>query len=127
MHTDEPTLIDVSHAVEHGMMTYRGLPAPVICDYLSREASAAHYAEGTTFQIGKIDMVANTGTYVDAPFHRYTDGKDLSALALTSLAHLDGLVVHAPPGQRALGRELFGTHELAGKAVLIHTRVLPFE
>lgn len=121
MHTDKPTLIDVSHVVEHGMMTYRSLPAPIICDYLSREASQAHYAEGTTFQIGQIDMVANTGTYIDAPFHRYADGKDLAALALASLAHLDGLVVHAPPNRRTLGRELFGDHDLSGKAVLIHT------
>jgi kynurenine formamidase len=121
MHTDKPTLIDVSHVVEHGMMTYRGLPAPIICDYLSREASKAHYAEGTTFQVGQIDMVANTGTYVDAPFHRYADGTDLAALALASLAHLDGLVVHAPPDRRALGLEIFSAHDLSGKAVLIHT------
>lgn len=113
--------IDVSHIVEHGMVTYKGLPAPLICDYLSREASKRHYAEGTTFHIGKLEMVANTGTYVDAPFHRYADGKDLAELPLTSLAHLPGLVVHAPPNLHALGPGLFGAHELAGKAVLIHT------
>ena len=113
--------IDVSHVVEHGMITYKGLPAPIICDYLSREASKVHYAEGTTFQIGKIELVANTGTYVDAPFHRYADGKDLAELTLSSLAHLDGRVFRSNPNVRAIGRELFGNHDLTGKAVLIHT------
>src|SRR6059058_2576794 len=83
--------IDLSHTVEHGMITYKGLPAPLICDYLSREESRKHYSEGTQFQIGKIEMVANTGTYLDSPFHRFKDGKDLSELELTSLAHLDGV------------------------------------
>ena len=71
-------LIDLSHTVEHGMITYKGLPAPIVCDFMSREASRAHYAAGTEFHIGRIDMVANTGTYLDAPFHRYADGIDLA-------------------------------------------------
>jgi arylformamidase len=70
------------------MVTYKGLPAPIICDYLSREASKASYAEGTTFHIGKIEMVANTGTYIDTPFHRYADRKDLAEVPLASLARL---------------------------------------
>src|SRR5213080_4700484 len=86
-------LIDLSHTVEHGLITYKGLPAPIICDYLNREQSREHYAPGTEFQIGKIEMVANTGTYLDSPFHRYEDGKDLSELELASLADLDGVVV----------------------------------
>jgi arylformamidase len=73
-------LIDLSHAVENGMITYRGLPAPLVCDFLSREQSRSLYAPGTEFQIGKIEMVANTGTYLDSPFHRYAHGKDLSQL-----------------------------------------------
>src|SRR5262245_45016720 len=77
LHMDKRSqrLVDVSHVVEHGMITYKGLPAPFICDYLSREASKEHYSEGVTFQIGKLEMVANTGTYLDSPFHRYADGK----------------------------------------------------
>src|SRR5450432_4719526 len=99
-------LIDVSHTVESGMSTYKGLPAPTICDFLSREASRRLYSAGTEFQIGRIDMVANTGTYVDSPFHRYADGKDLSELPLESLANLEGVVVrHAG---RAIGRSAFG-------------------
>ena len=82
-------LIDVSHTLEHGMITYKGLPAPLICDYLSREASRRQYAPGTEFHIGKIEMVANTGTYVDSPFHRFPDGTDLAGLPLESLANLD--------------------------------------
>lgn len=118
---EKHVLIDVSHVVEHGMITYKGLPPPIISDYLSRDASKEHYDEGTTFQIGKIDIVANTGTYVDAPFHRYANGKDLAALPLTSLAHLDGLVFHADSDARVIGRALFGDRELKGRAVLIHT------
>src|ERR1700693_1042511 len=95
--------IDLSHTIEHGMITYKGLPAPVICDFLSREASRAIYAPGTEFHIGRIDMVANTGTYVDSPFHRYASGKDLAQLPLESLARLDAVVVEAASG-RAIAR-----------------------
>src|SRR5262245_22289453 len=113
--------IDLSHAVEDGMITYKGLPAPVICDYLSREASRALYAPGTEFHIGKIEMVANTGTYLDSPFHRFADGKDLSQLPLSSLADLDGVVIRLPAGERALTVEHLRPHDLRGQAVLIHT------
>jgi arylformamidase len=114
--------VDVSHTVEHGLVTYRGLPAPVICDYLSREDSRKHYAAGTEFQIGKIEMVANTGTYLDSPFHRYERGRDLSRLELASLADLDGVVVDAAGATgRALGRAAFGDTDVKGKAVLVRT------
>jgi arylformamidase len=112
-------LIDLSHTVEHGMVTYKGLPAPIVCDFLAREASKKKYSETTTFQIGKIEMVANTGTYVDAPFHRYEHGKDLSELPLESLVDLEGLVFHTKV--RSNGPELFGKADVAGKAVLVHT------
>jgi arylformamidase len=115
------SLVDLSHDVEHGMITYKGLPAPLICDFLSREESRSHYSGGTTFQIGKIEMVANTGTYVDAPFHRYEDGKDLAALPLSSLANLEGIVIGVPPGTTAVGPEVLHGHDLGGKAVLIRT------
>jgi kynurenine formamidase len=114
-------LIDLSHEVEHGMITYKGLPAPIICDFLSREASKAIYAPGTSFHIGKIEMVANTGTYVDAPFHRHAHGMDLSELPLESLADLEGSVFHAAHGVRAIGPELFADADVSGKAVLVHT------
>jgi arylformamidase len=115
------TLIDLSHTVEHGMITYKGLPAPIICDFLSREASEKHYADGTTFHIGKIEMVANTGTYIDSPFHRYANGKDLSELALESIADLECLVFRADSGERAIGPGLFSRTDVSGKAVLVHT------
>jgi kynurenine formamidase len=115
-------LIDLSHDVEHGMITYKGLPAPIVCDFLSREDSRRIYAPGTEFQIGKIEMVANTGTYLDAPFHRYADGKDLSQLPLESVADLDAIVVRAPSGSgRAIGPEAFRGRALDRKAVLVHT------
>src|SRR5207253_904264 len=97
------------------------LPAPVVCDFLSRQASRSLYADGTTFQIARIEMVANTGTYVDAPFHRFEDGADLAALELNCLADLDALVVDATGRGRSLGRELFDGLDLNGKAVLIRT------
>jgi kynurenine formamidase len=115
-------LIDLSHTIEHGLITYKGLPAPVICDFLSREQSRQHYAPGTEFQIGKIEMVANTGTYLDSPFHRYENGKDLSQLPLTSLADLDGIVIRAKGKDgRAVGTEAFADFDVKGKAVLIQT------
>lgn len=114
-------LVDLSHLVEHGTVTYPGLPGPVICDFLSREGSRARYAPGVEFQIGKIEMVANTGTYVDAPFHRYADGSDIARLPLESLAGLDGIVVRAAPSERAIGAEAFAARDLRGKAVLVHT------
>lgn len=114
-------LIDLSHEVEHGMITYKGLPAPVICDFLSREASRTNYAEGTEFQIGRIDLVANTGTYVDSPFHRFPDGIDLSELPLESLADLQGVLVHTQEFGRAIPASAFENLDAAGKAVLIHT------
>jgi len=115
-------LLDVSHAVESGMLTYQGLPAPHVCDYLSREASRKLYAAGTEFQIGRIEMVANTGTYVDSPFHRYANGKDLSELPLESLANLDCLVARIETtGNRAIDDLPFAASDISGKAVLIHT------
>lgn len=114
-------LIDVSHTVEHGMVTYKGLPAPIICDYLSREASRRRYAAGTEFQIGKIEMVANTGTYLDSPFHRYADGKDLSQLPLSSLANLECLVARVARRDRAVAKLPLSEKEVRGRAVLVDT------
>ena len=116
------TLIDLSHVVEGGMTTYKGLPAPDICDYLSRVNSRGIYAEGTEFQIGRIDMVGNTGTYVDAPFHRFPEGADLSELRLEQLANLDGILISVPYQQgREIDRDPFESVEVGGKAVLVHT------
>jgi kynurenine formamidase len=115
-------LIDLSHTIEDGMITYKGLPAPIICDYLSREASRAIYAEGTEFYIAKIEMVANTGTYLDSPFHRFAHGTDLAGLELATLANLDAVVVHvAGMAGRAIERTMLGAVEAGGKAVLVHT------
>jgi arylformamidase len=111
--------IDLSHVIEHGMVTYGDLPGPHICDYWTRAGSAAHYDDGSTFQIGRIDMVANTGTYLDAPFHRYADGDDLAALDLARLASLPGLKVKA--AAQAVGAYAFDGLDVAGKAVLVET------
>ena len=103
------------------MITYRGLPAPIICDFLSREDSRQHYSAGTEFHIGKIELVANTGTYVDSPFHRFADGIDLSELPLQSLADLEGVVIRAQELGRAITAKAFNGFEIKGKAVLVHT------
>ena len=114
-------LIDLSHTVEHGLVTYKGLPAPILCDYLSREDSRSHYSGGTEFHIGKIEFVANTGTYVDSPFHRYANGIDLSELPLESLVDLEGVVVRAQNLGRAISAQAFKGVDVKGKAVLVHT------
>ena len=113
------TLIDLSHLIEAGMVTYKGLPGPHICDFWTREQSAALYDDGSTFQIGRIDMVANTGTYLDAPFHRYEDGADLAALDLAQLASLPGVVVRSD--ELAIDAAAFEELDVAGKAVLVQT------
>ena len=116
------SLVDLSHSVSHGMVTYKGLPAPIICDYLSREQSRSIYEPGTEFQIGKIEMVTNTGTYIDCPFHRYPDGKDTAAVALAELADLPGIVIRADyRATPAIDVACFRDHELRGRAVLVHT------
>ena len=118
--------IDLSHTVEHGMITYKGLPGPVISDHLSREASRSVYEAGTEFHIGRIEMVANTGTYLDSPFHRYPEGKDLSQLELSSLANLEGILVKcltatSDPGKRGIAPAALDGCDLKGKAILFHT------
>lgn len=106
-------LVDLSHTIEHGMITYKGLPAPVISDHMTREASRALYATGTEFHIGKIKMVANTGTYLDSPFHRYEEGTDLAGLPLESLAYLEGIVVrHLGDAEHELERVRFPNMEI---------------
>lgn len=115
-------LVDLSHVIEHGMVSFKGLPGPVICDFWSREASAANYDDGSTFQIGRIDMVANTGTYIDAPFHRHAHGHDLAELDLAQLSGLDALVVRQPFTEGlAVDASAFAGLDVAGKAVLVHT------
>jgi len=113
--------IDLSHIIEEGMITYTGLPGPKISDHLSRKDAVSHYSEGTTFQIGKIEMVANTGTYIDAPFHRYSEGIDLSGLKMASIANLDGIVFRTAQGKRSIDKDVFENDNVEGKAVLIHT------
>ena len=113
-------IVDLSHTIEHGMTTYPGLPGPLICDFLSREQSRERYAPGYEFQIGSIEMVGNTGTYLDTPFHRFVDGEDLAAVGVHRVAELDGLAIHVP-GATALDVAAFAAFDVAGKAVLVHT------
>lgn len=115
-------LIDLSHVITEGMVTYKGLPGPHICDFISREQSAANYDDGSTFQIGRIDMIANTGTYVDVPSHRFADGKDLSEVGVEAFANLDALVVRQPfEAGLCVDASAFEGLEVRGKAVLIAT------
>ncbi|MGI8706391.1 MAG: cyclase family protein [Sphingomicrobium sp.] len=115
-------IVDLSHVIEDGMTTYKGLPGPHICDFWTREDSAGNYDDGSSFQIGRIDMVANTGTYVDSPFHRYADGKDLAELSLGSLVDLPGIVIRRPY-EVGLATDVtdFERFVVRGKAVLVHT------
>jgi arylformamidase len=119
---DSPDHIDLSHTIYDGLITYKGLPAPIICDFLSREDSRERYALGTEFQIAKIEMVANTGTYVDCPSHRYADGRDLSEMDVEMFADLEGIVIRADHRKGiAVDAAFFKEKALSGKAVLVHT------
>jgi kynurenine formamidase len=120
--TENELLIDLSHTIEHGLITYKGLPAPIICDYLSREDSKKIYAEGTQFQIGKIEMVTNTGTYLDCPFHRFENGKDLSEIGLECVTDLDAILFRIPFSDTlAITEEHLKNRDIRNRAVLIHT------
>ncbi|MFN2189999.1 MAG: cyclase family protein [Candidatus Promineifilaceae bacterium] len=115
-------LIDLSHVVEDGLVTYPGLPAPVITDFLSREDSRKLYSPGTEFHLGKIEMAANTGTYIDSPFHRFAGGADLVGISLEKLVNLPGIVVSVDESNgRAVDIKGLNPKTLGGKAVLIHT------
>lgn len=119
---EKDLLIDLSHTIEQGLVTYKGLPAPIICDYLSREDSKQFYADGTEFQISKIEMVANTGTYIDCPFHRFESGKDLAAVGLEYFTNLDAVVISIPFSQTlAITEKYLKNREIRNRAVLIHT------
>lgn len=115
-------VVELSHVVTDGTITYPGLPAARICDYLSREASRERYEPGTEFHIASIEMVSNTGTYVDCPFHRHADGKDLAGMPAAAFFDLDALVVDADHREsRAIDADRFRGHELRGRAVLVRT------
>lgn len=122
MKQQQPRYIDLSHTIEDGTVTYKGFPAPVICDFRSRVDSAKYYEPGTEFQIGRIDMIANTGTYLDTPFHRYSDGHDLSGIELDQVIDLEGAIVRVPHRERlAITSDDFAGLDVAGKAVLVDT------
>lgn len=113
--------VDLSHVIEGGMITYKGLPAPLICDHLSRLKSREIYEPGTEFQIGKIELVGNTGTYIDTPFHRYETGYDLAGLLLSQVSDVPGIVVPVDGTAGPIGAEVFAGYDVAGKAVLVRT------
>ncbi|SCF36502.1 Kynurenine formamidase [Micromonospora viridifaciens] len=114
-------LVELSHVITDGMTTLPGWPAPRITDWLTREASQANYAPGIEFHVARIDMIANTGTYLDTPAHRWVDGADLTGTPLGRLADLPGIVVRVPAGTRAVDRLMLAPYDVAGRAVLLHT------
>ncbi|MEV4115481.1 cyclase family protein [Nonomuraea sp. NPDC049695] len=111
-------IVELSHRIVDGMVTYPGIPGPKLGTHLSREDSRAVYAPGTEFHIGVITLAANTGTYLDTPYHRYADGPDLSQVPLSKLVDLPGLVVRGGEGRQVVIDEGL---DVRGKAVLIHT------
>lgn len=115
-------LVDLSHSIRAGLVTYPGLPAPEITPHLTRADSRARYAPGTEFAMDTITMIGNTGTYLDSPYHRYAEGADLAALDLATLVGLPAEVFHLrDAAERGIPAEVFFDRELAGTAVLLHT------
>ena len=116
------TLVDLSHSIEDGMRAYPGFPSPNIGAFLTHKDSMPRYENKASFYIGKVDMVCNVGTYIDSPFHRYEQGKDLSQLPLEKIAGLPGVVLESTPhSDRSIDLELSGSRDLAGRAVMIRT------
>jgi kynurenine formamidase len=120
MSTERPQYVELNHVIREGMVTLPGLPAPELGRHLTREASREIYAAGTEFEIGRISMVTNTGTYMDSPYHRYPDGHDLTGFSLQRTVDLPTVVVRVED-QLAIDVSLLASHEVEGKAVLLHT------
>jgi kynurenine formamidase len=117
-----PRVIDLSHEIVDGMITHPGLPGPTVSTFLTHEASAARYAPGTTFEIGRIDLVANTGTYLDTPAHRFPGRPDLAGLALERVVDLPGVLVDCRGrADKAIGPKAFEGIQVASRAVLVMT------
>ncbi|MEN2739363.1 cyclase family protein [Microbacterium sp. X-17] len=115
-------VVDLSHRIRAGLVTYPGLPEPVITPHLTREDSRARYAPGTEFAMDVITMIGNTGTYIDSPYHRYADGGDLASLDLATLVGLPAEVFHLEDAaERGIPASVFFDRDLAGTAVLLHT------
>lgn len=121
----KPRVVDLSHPIRAGLVTYPGLPAPTIAPHLTREDSRARYAPGTEFAMDILTMVGNTGTYLDSPFHRYAEGPDLAGLELASLVGLRAEVFHLEdawtPERRGIRPETLADRDVRGAAVLLHT------
>ncbi|MEO5837823.1 MAG: cyclase family protein [Acidimicrobiales bacterium] len=113
--------VDLSHVIEDGMSTYPGLPGPAICDFISFDDSHSRYSAGTEFTIGRIDLITNTGTYIDTPYHRYRDGHDLVGLDLATISNVPGVVVRVAAGTTEIGVAQFESIDPSGRAVLVHT------
>ena len=115
-------LVDLSHSIREGLITYPGLPAPVFTPHLTRSDSREKYAPGTEFAMDIITMIGNTGTYLDSPFHRYEGGTDLAGLALETLVDQPAEVFHLTDSlERGIPASVFWHRDVAGKAVLLHT------
>lgn len=118
-------IVDLSHPIRAGLVTYPGLPAPVITPHLTREDSRANYAPGTEFAMDVITMIGNTGTYLDSPFHRYAEGADLAGLDLATLVGLRAEVFHltdaGDAGRRGITPATLADRDVRGAAVLLHT------
>ena len=113
--------VDLSHVIDDGMSTYPGLPGPAICDFISFEDSHSRYSEGTEFTIGRIDLVTNTGTYIDTPYHRYRDGHDLVGLDLATVSNVPAVVVRVDAATTVIDVAHFSSIDARGRAVLVHT------
>jgi arylformamidase len=119
---DGGLLVELSHVIESGMITYPGLPAPEITPYLTREDSRAQYAPGTEFAIGRLTLIGTTGTYLDSPYHRYPDGADLAAIPLAGTTGLPAVVIRVGDArERGIGVGAVAAMDVRGKAVLLHT------
>ena len=115
-------LVELNHVIRAGMITYPGLPGPSIAPHLTREASREHYAAGTEFAIDQLTLIGNTGTYLDAPYHRYPDGADLSSVPLDQTVGLPATVVRvAGTRQRGIDVGALAGLDVRGRAVLLHT------
>ena len=113
-------LIDLSHVIEEGMPVHPGLPPPVVGAVLDHEQSHERYQGKAEFFLGKVELPGNTGTCLDAPFHRYRDGEDLAEISLDRIAGIPAVVFDAPAEHHPIDLHLM-EDDLRGRALLVRT------
>lgn len=117
---DKVVYIDLSHSIENGTVTYPGDPPALIELTLDRKLTSKLNGGGTTsgVEINTIKMVSTSGTYIDAPYHVFEDGKKIKDYPIEKLVNLPSIVVKIPENRNYFDVQDISGINVKGKAVL---------